>query len=59
VTTSIQLAQYQQATVDHAREALARPHGHGTHDLAYRIGVLEFHLAEMLALVDRIAGQDG
>ena len=45
----------QAATLDQAREVLARPHGSGTHELAGRVGALEWHLAELLALVGQLA----
>jgi hypothetical protein len=50
-TTIPALTASQAATVDHARALLAAEHGYDTTSLAYRAGQLEFHLAELLALV--------
>jgi hypothetical protein len=52
------IAADQQATVSRAREALGRPSGYETADLAERIGVLEYHVRELLALVGQLTGQE-
>lgn len=53
-TSKPQLNICQQSTVDRAREVLAQEHDSGLYGLAVRIGQLEYHLGELLALTDRI-----
>ncbi len=45
-----------QDRADAAREALGAEHGCDVMSLAERVGRLEWHLAEMLALVGELAG---
>jgi len=52
----MELRQDQAGRIGRARQALAASHGNDPAELAYRIGVLEWHLAEMLALLDGITG---
>jgi hypothetical protein len=61
ITTSAapRLSPYQAGRVDRARQALAQDRGPEVEDLAYRIGRLEWWLADMLSLVDQLTGQDG
>jgi hypothetical protein len=47
----------QQATISRAREALGSPSGTDTASLAERIGLLEYHVRELLALADTLAGR--
>ena len=44
----------QARTAQAAREALAQDHRTDTASLAYRIGALEWHLSEMVRLVDEL-----
>jgi hypothetical protein len=47
---------FQQSTADAARAALEdHAGGHGLADLAGRVGRLEWHMAELLALVAELA----
>lgn len=52
------LTALQAGIIDRAHEALNEPHGHDPYDLAKRIGVLEWHLKDVLVLVGQLAGQD-
>jgi hypothetical protein len=47
------LTEAQAATVERAREVLGRPHEHDLAGMAARIGALEYHLREMIALAGR------
>lgn len=42
--------------LDRAREVLAEPYGADVMDLAKRVGALEWHLREMIALAERLGG---
>lgn len=39
-----------------ARGVLCEPHGYDTFELASRLGVLEFHLENLIAVVSDLAG---
>lgn len=54
--TTPPLTQCQQGSLDRARGILAQEHGHDAASLAYRLGQLEWHLGQLLALVDQLAG---
>jgi hypothetical protein len=53
-TTRPRLDPSQAARLDRARELLTAEHGHDPASMAARVGQLEWHLAELLALVDAI-----
>jgi hypothetical protein len=54
--SSWRLTDEQAEVVERARRALSKEHGHSLLELAERIGVLEWHLGEMLALVEQVTG---
>ena len=54
MTTTTALSADQAATVEHARKALASepPSMYELGDMAVRVGALEWHLGELLAIID-------
>lgn len=52
----MELTATQQLVIDGARRVLAAKHGYETADLAARIGALEWHVGDLLALVGQLAG---
>lgn len=47
----------QQQQADRAREVLAAEHGYDLASMAGRLGVLEWHLGEMLALIGQLSSK--
>ena len=47
----------QQARIDRAREALARPRGHDTIGLAEHCGRLDYLLRDLIALVEQVTDE--
>ncbi len=56
MTTAASLTPGQAQRVEAARRVLADPPAHEPMDMAARIGRLEWHLGELLALVAELAG---
>jgi hypothetical protein len=46
----------QAASVERAREVLGQPHEYDLAGMAARIGALEYHVAELLALAEYLGG---
>jgi len=56
-TATVTLRPDQRIQVDRAREVLAAKSGYEPLQMAERIGALEWHVAELLRLVDDLAGR--